>query len=519
MRLMKKRLTATAALMLLPLLIAALAACEDNDTYPTAPVVVPEAGFVSAATPLPESAWLAMEDFAEQKNVLDDDWDHLQDEFDQWRVGLTDCHGGAVYEALRGFAVESASVTQLTRSLPPSSTTRELADLLIQAAEREEEAYRRLRDRWQPNNLSFFEAVEERRTQSADAQKQVANGIAEMRERVEDAPTQEEVADFSRKFNSLKEQWKDFHDDFKAHIKAVGQLREELPGLRGRVLNLNGQAEQLQLAMAQGSAEAVEGNGGATPEQRVLGSQLNAILQQLMDIRSEVDAGESELEELIDRLSGIPREFEDIADAIDRLPRLEVLESEIEELAGAAVAELSALQGMAGFRSDMTVLPVAQVEVTIERSEALLSGTTEAVKGIEDDDPNEGLADLEDFESAYTALVGRWGDFHEGFNDWRRTEGGCDRTKALQALDGFALDFASLGRRVRDLPQGSHLLPIYNLLTNAIAREEGSMRALRNSWRPFTVDVFKAADVERTNSDRLRRDANIALQGLSERFP
>ena len=86
-------------------------------------------------------------------------------------------------------------------------------------------------------------------------------------------------------------------------------------------------------------------------------------------------------------------------------------------------------------------------------------------------------------------------------------------------LDEFALDFASLGRKVRNLPQTSHLLSIHNLLTDAVAREEGSMRALRNSWRPFTVDVFKAVDVERTNSDRLRRDANIALQELNERFP
>ena len=167
----------------------------------------------------------------------------------------------------------------------------------------------------------------------------------------------------------------------------------------------------------------------------------------------------------------------------------------------------------------MTALAVASVEVGIERSEAVLAETSVAIRGIENIDPEKTLEDLTSFEAAYDRLVGEWGDFQTGFNEWRRAEGGCDRAKALQDLDRFAVDFAQLGRKARDLPQASHLLPMYNLLTDAVAREEGAMRALRNSWRPFTVDVFSALDAERTNSDRLRRDANIALQQLSERTP
>ena len=419
---------------------------------------------------------------------------------------------------MRGFAAESASVTQFARDLPPSKTTRELAELLVDAAEQEEEAYRRLRDRWQPNNLSLFEAVEQHRTQSADAQQRVANGIAELQEGLEQAPIPEDIADFARSFNSLKARWKGFHDDYRALIRAMGQLQEEMPGLRGRLVDLNGQAEQLQLAIARAVGTGEE-SGVSSPDQRILESQLAAVQQELRGVNSEVDAGESEFEEIIERLQGIPREFEDIVDGVDSLPTLEAVETEIEELGAAALTELNALQEMADSLSDRAVLPVAQVEVAIERSEGLLGGTTEAFKEIEGDDPNEGLADLQDFESAYMELAGKWGDFHVGFSEWRKTEGGCDRTKVLQALDEFAIDFASLGRKVRSLPQASHLLPLHSLLTDAIAREEGSMRTLRNSWRPFTVDVFKAVDVERANSDRLRRDANIALEELNERFP
>ena len=101
----------------------------------------------------------------------------------------------------------------------------------------------------------------------------------------------------------------------------------------------------------------------------------------------------------------------------------------------------------------------------------------------------------------------------------RKPKGGCDRIDVLKALDQFNLDFGELGRKVRDLPQDRPLLPVYTLMVDGVGREEGAIRALRNSWRPFNVDVFKAVDQERTNSDRLRRDANIALQGLTERFP
>lgn len=87
----------------------------------------------------------------------------------------------------------------------------------------------------------------------------------------------------------------------------------------------------------------------------------------------------------------------------------------------------------------------------------------------------------------------------------------------LQALDGFNLRMSELGREVRRLPQSSYLLPMYTLLVEAAEREEGAVRALRNSWRPFTVDAFKVMDQERLNADRLRRQAGIGLQGLSDR--
>ena len=129
-------------------------------------------------------------------------------------------------------------------------------------------------------------------------------------------------------------------------------------------------------------------------------------------------------------------------------------------------------------------------------------------------------ADLEEiqvFIRDYKKLVAEWDAFHEGYNEWRRTEGGCDRSEVLQSLCQFDTRLGELGRQVRDLPQSGYLLPIHNLLVEAVEREEGAVRALRNSWQPFAVDAFIAVERERDNGNRLRREANIALEELRSR--
>ena len=87
----------------------------------------------------------------------------------------------------------------------------------------------------------------------------------------------------------------------------------------------------------------------------------------------------------------------------------------------------------------------------------------------------------------------------------------------LQSLGQFSTRIGELSRNVRDLPQSGYLLPMYNLLVEAAEREEGAIRTLRNSWQPFTVDAFIALDRERDTVNRLRREANIALQELLNR--
>jgi hypothetical protein len=157
------------------------------------------------------------------------------------------------------------------------------------------------------------------------------------------------------------------------------------------------------------------------------------------------------------------------------------------------------------------------MDAAFNESEAALKKVSQTIKEIVDDDSAENLAEVENFNGHYKGLLREWAIFHERYNDWRKTEGGCDRVEVLQALDRFNQRIGELGRKVRDLHQSGFLLPMYTLLVEAAERDEGAMRALYNSWRPFTVDAFKAVDQERVNSDRLRRQANIGLQELRNR--
>ena len=467
-------------LLLAASLAVALVACNSEEDPFSTPVVVPEASYAIFPTTLPANARAVTDDFVEQQVTLTGEWDALHRAFDHWRTGLTDCHSSAAYEALRGFAVDFTVVTQTARGLPRSSHTLTSADALIDAAQQEEAAYRTLRDRWQPNNLSFFEAVEQRGAHSSNVQKRVVDNVTELREQFEDAPTPDEAEQLRQMFNDLRAEWKGFHDDYEALLRAAAVLQDQVR-----------------------SSVASVGEGNTRLALGTVSSQA---------------AGE-ELEQVLERFAELPREFELIADDVDRLPYLKVAEATIDSMSEAAQAEMESLQALADSFEDMNVLPTTRVEVSIERSEDVLAEASVIIKGIDDEDPAENLAKLAGFENSYEQLVAKWGDFHSQFNDWRKTEGGCDRTKVLGDLDRFTLEFAELGLKVRELPQASHLLPIYNLLTDAVEREEGAIRALRNSWRPFIIDVFKAADQERDYSSRLRREAGIALQALAERFP
>ncbi len=452
------------------LLLASLVACsETTGTHPA--TVPPDPPPGQAAEPPSASDLMAVDAFADQRQTIDQEWDQLHEDFDRWRAGLTSCHRSSVHEALQDFAAGFADVTAQAGDLPRATVTRELADILIAAAEEEEAAFRQLRDRWQPDDPALFELVEQRRSDAAQAQRNVEDMTLELREQLEAVADPEERAalrEFSDALNAVRNDWNGFYDDY-------AELQE--------------------------------------------------------------DAGRIDTAALFARLKGLIAGFETVVEAVSGLPSSVAAESMVETLQAAAEAEREALLAVHnGLQESLTAPPAGpnlgtsphptggrtgspldEVDAIFEESEAILKQVSRTTRVLVDDDPEEKLAEVENFEDHYGGLLVGWDAFHQRYSDWRRTDGGCDRTEVLQSLDRFNLRMGDLGREVRRLPQSSYLLPMYTLLVEAVEREEGAIRALRNSWRPFTVDGFKALDQERVNANRLRRQADIGLQGLRDR--
>ena len=477
-----------AALLLLVLLLG----CRQADATPTPEPAATVAPAVQAAKPLTPGEREAVDAFAKQWQSVNEQQENFYKEFDDWRAGLTECHPIAAQEALQGFAASFKDVTRQVRNLPASTATKKLDDLLITAAETEETAYRQLRDRWQPNNVSLFEAVELRRSESARARKDAEDQSLELREQFEEGPTPkevEEMEEFSEALEKIGSAWDDFHDAYIALRQQeemldtasliagydslaiqLGDIIETIDGLeptentgdfiatlRGAAIIELGALEDLSKALSLASASAPSGEGAEIEKPEETGA----------DQTPPADSGEE--------------------------PSAE---------AGGEI-DLGAFQNA--------------LDAAFNGSETTLDKVSQEVKAIVDDKSAQYLEDVNDFDAAYLELVARWDAFHDGYDEWRRTDGGCNRVETLEELGRFSRDMADLGSQVRAMPQSGFLLPVYTLLAEAAEQEEKAMRSLYNSWRPFTGDAFIAVDEERANAARLRRQANIGLQELRDR--
>ena len=440
--------------LFLALSLLLLVACNQPGTSP--PEILPaEVQPLASATPLPASAQSEINDFVNQQQTIDQQWDQIRVEFDQWRADLTSCHPNSVHESLNDFAVAFNDVTEQARNLTRAQSTGELADTLIVAAEAEETALRQLRDRWQPNNVALFEEVEQRRSDASHAQKDAQDRAIELRAALQSGIAPESTDEFAQSFDLVNNDWQTVHDEY-------NDLRDT--------------AESLEQA------------------------------------------------DVVASLDQLAEKFTLVVDALDELPVRTGAESAVEALQSAAQAELEAFNTAREPSDDPELPDFSGIDASVKTSEDALADTSQAISNTPEPDPTvptdpeESLAELQVFNDEYDSLVVTWDEFHDRYNDWRASEGGCDRTEVIQALEQFSLRTGAIARDVRDLPRAGYLLPMYTSLVDAAGREENAIRTLRNSWQPFTVDAFKAVDEDRVNVDWLRREADIALQQLRNRF-
>ena len=213
--------------LVIALLMAALLACRGDEVATPAPAV-PSTPPVEAPRALTADEREIIGQFSEQLDIIQEERDDFYQDFDSWRTGLTECHPSSARETFQALAATMTGVTQRTTNLTRSASTRELADLLIPAAEAEEAAFRNLRDRWNAGNISLFEEVELRSNEAVRAQKSVEDRSLELQEEFEEGPTQDEVEEmeeFSEIFDFLADAWEDYHDSYIDLLKAEAKLK------------------------------------------------------------------------------------------------------------------------------------------------------------------------------------------------------------------------------------------------------------------------------------------------------
>ena len=488
-------------LPILALLLVALLACGGGEAA-TPPATVPATPAVEAPRALTASEREVIDQFSEDLQGIQTARDELYQGFDAWRAGLSECHPASAREEFQGFTAAMTGITQRTTKLPRTASTRELADLLIPAAEAEEAAFRQLRDRWQPGNVSLLEQAELLGNAAVRAQKSAEDRALELQEEFEEGATEKEVAEmeeFSEVFDDLLDAWEDYHDSYIDLLKAESGMDtgERLAQYELLVQQFGG------IVSLTSELTAPTGN-----------EDIEEIVEQLQELAEDELEALSGMTESLAGMTESPTEGEAGTEAAPGVPTPTPAPDASAEGGEAPAAPEATAEAPVG-----PVLPTPDEDLA-ETYEASVEGLEEIalrIEGVIEDKSAEYLADVQNFDAEYRGLVREWDAFHRDFNAWRESDGDCNRLAVLEALDGYSQDAATLGRRVRDLPQSGFLLPIYTLLTEAAERDEAAMRTLYSSWRPFAVDVFKAVDEERVASDRLWRRAGIALQELRDR--
>ena len=234
-------------------------------------------------------------------------------------------------------------------------------------------------------------------------------------------------------------------------------------------------------------------------------------------------------EEAADRLGDLVNEFTDVVLAIRDLPSTPSTDRAALLLANAVEDEDLALRllrgaipngeevnGEAPATGEPTLFDFFDVEVVDANAARRQAGLelASALESVSSDSRNA----IEAFVTQYTALNEEWAAFHGDYDGWRSTEGGCNRTKAVQALGGFAIRASELSGDVRDLPRATFLRPLGELMVEAAEREEGALKELRTSWRPFDPQVFQTLDRQRNTSGKLKRQVALGIRELLESY-
>jgi hypothetical protein len=438
--------------------------------------------------------------FATADRAINKEWDTFHGNFDSWRERLVACDPSSVQVALLQFGGRFSGITEAAKALPRPPVVRELADKLIQASEKEEEALRQLRDTWRPEVATarpgptrtpppngsaagtVFEPVQVARSAAASLRREVTDALTDRAAKTTLASLSE-VEVFVSGFRDLYSAWNEFHLEYDL-------FRSQQDGLTS--------AEKLERL-----GKLVDRFRGivATVRELPANDATEEVAEKLAKAAEEEDL-------LLRKLrGGFPTEESPASDA----------GANAEGSNGGGAGAVGASGGKASSGSSNTSLSGEFDDQLVKTNAARRQAGLELYAVIEDLS-KDTQAKVDEFTGKYNLLTRQWDEFHQDYDEWRRTEGGCDRSKAIETLGQFNVAFAAIVSNVRGLPSATVLRPLGEILVEAAEREEVALRGLRNTWQPFDANVFALLDRERNTAGKLRRQVTVGVQDLLERY-
>ena len=511
-------------------------------------------------TPVPAEVKKTTTDFAAGYAELSKSWDDLHDDFDAWRQGLTSCEASSVQVAVHGFAGRSAGITVDAGSLPRGPMVRELSDSLIEAAEIEEEALRALAENRQPNNGgaaasasssgntaaasdeksdengagasaaagktdsssnggagSVYEGVALARSQASEIQKDVSDRLDDLQTRTS-PDAQEEVNEFSAAVGELNEAWDQFHRNYDSFRSAEPNYSaaQRTRGINLLVNEFRGIVQSARdLPSAAGTDDVADMLAEAAESEDLLLRNLRGDLGQPGEFVSNQPATEDDSSETSTPAPQV--------EGNGNLPptKPEPVEEESPAFgtggsAGGGTLDTGPSAEEEPSAADPSVFHAFDAQLVESNTARRKAG--QLLSKIEEDVSDDGREQVSGFAARHKRLVAQISDLRDDYDEWRSTEGGCDRAEVIEALGEFTARFSDLTADVRGLPRATFLRPMGELLVEAADREHRSVRDLRNAWEPFDSSVYDNLDRQRDTSDKLRRQVSSGIDELASRY-
>ena len=445
-------------------------------------------------TPVPEGTRRDLLAFAAGHRSTSDDWNRFHQGMDQWREDVVACVPASVESALDAFAGRALGITQTARSLDRLPYLETQAARLTAAAERQEAAFETLSSNWKPESgLSggapsqspgLFQQLSLARSDADLERGKVIRSLLARQNSVDDASLGA-IGSFASSLEILNSDWDQFHRDYDAFRAERIELDDENAAVRlGGLLTQFGSIVDL-----------------------VQDLPSTELTQEIADRLADAADGE---QLLLRRLLGSIGGDGSLTETVPVLPEglviTETLNGEAstngnDEINPAALA----LNGA-------TIFDVFDTQIsTVNRlRRALRKELADARASLTES----GQENLSIFLWQVRALEQEWDDFHDSYDEWRRTNGGCDQGRALEALGQLAADFSQTVMDIKALSSSPLVRGMGELLLQAAEREQAAVLSLRENWRSLDTSAFGRYTADRSFAETLRRQMALELQDL-----